>query len=196
MTPSADNDHVIGHDHAVPAARCGDGTDGAFLAFRGATGSVVAVTDKDAGACMARLGPEEDRASGQASRLCPANSEDGRTDEARRCRSSRYNAIVMSSRWLRSRSRVSWAADVGSSIRRGRLRAASGTASGWLELRSGGAIGERRGCYPGLTGDVAEGDCRLQRPGMVSREPGETGTRQIGPASNWRASASGTSPLQ
>src|SRR5664280_3067601 len=52
--------------------------------------------------------------------------------QTRRCRSSRYGAIVMSSRLLRSRSRVSWAADVGSPIRRGRLRDASETASGWF----------------------------------------------------------------
>ena len=134
MPPSADHDHVIGHDNAVPAARCGDGTEGAVLAFGGARSTVAAVADEDAGAGLARLRPKEDRASGQASRLYPANGEDGRTDEALSV--VQDNAIVMSSRWLRSRSRVSWAADVGSSIRRGRLRDASETASGWFVHRS------------------------------------------------------------
>ena len=82
VPPSADHDHVIGHDNAVPASRCGDGTEGGFLAFGGARSAVAAVPDEDAGAGLARLGPEENRASGQASRLYPANSEDGPTDEA------------------------------------------------------------------------------------------------------------------
>ena len=81
-TPSADHDHVIGVDNAVPAACCGDGTEGALLAFGGVRGTVAAVSDEDARAGLARLRPEEDRASGQASSLCPADSEDGRTDEA------------------------------------------------------------------------------------------------------------------
>ena len=82
MPPSADHDHVIGHDNAVPAACCGDGTEGAFLAFGGARSTVAAVTDEDASAGLPRLRPEEDRASGQASSLYPAKSEDGRADEA------------------------------------------------------------------------------------------------------------------
>jgi len=72
--PSADHDHVMGHDNAVPAACCGDGTEGAVLAFGGAWSPVAAVPDEDAGAGLTRLGPEEDRASGQASSLYPANS--------------------------------------------------------------------------------------------------------------------------
>jgi hypothetical protein len=79
---SADHHQVIGHDNAVPAACCGDGTEGALLAFGGAGSAVAAVPDEDARAGLARLRPEEDRASGQASSLYPANSEDGRTDEA------------------------------------------------------------------------------------------------------------------
>ena len=82
MSPSADHDHVIGHDIAVPAACCGDGTEGAILAFGGARSTVATVADEDARAGLARLRSEEDRASGKASRLYPANSEDGRTDEA------------------------------------------------------------------------------------------------------------------
>lgn len=81
MPPSADHDYVIGHDNAVPTARCGDGTEGALLAFGGARSAVTTVANEDAGAGVARLGPEEDRASGQASRFYPANREDGRTNE-------------------------------------------------------------------------------------------------------------------
>jgi len=47
-----------------------------------ARGTVGAVAEEDARVGLARLGPEEARASGQASSLYPANSEDGRTDEA------------------------------------------------------------------------------------------------------------------
>jgi len=61
--PSADHDHVIGHDNAVPAACCGDGTEGAVLALCGArstvaaVAAVAAVADEDAGAGLARLRP-------------------------------------------------------------------------------------------------------------------------------------------
>ncbi len=82
MPSSTDHDHVIGHDNAVPAACCGDGTEGAFLAFGGAGSAVAAVPDEDAGAGLTRLGSEGHRASGQASSLYPAKSEDGRADEA------------------------------------------------------------------------------------------------------------------
>jgi hypothetical protein len=79
---SADHDHVIGHDNAVPAACCGDGTKGAVLAFGGARSTVAAAPNEGAGAGLAPLGPEENRASGQASSLYPANNENGRADKA------------------------------------------------------------------------------------------------------------------
>ena len=57
----ADHHEVIGGDDHVPAARCGDGTEGALLPFRGARSTVAAVTDEDAGAGLACLESEEDR---------------------------------------------------------------------------------------------------------------------------------------
>jgi hypothetical protein len=54
---SADHHQVIGHDNAVPAARCGDGTEGAVLAFGGARESIAAVADDNAVGCSAGLCP-------------------------------------------------------------------------------------------------------------------------------------------
>lgn len=82
MPPSADHHQVIGHDNAVPAARCGDGTEGALLPFCGARSPIAAVADEDAGAGLARLGSKEDRAGGQAGCLDPSDGEDGRADES------------------------------------------------------------------------------------------------------------------
>jgi hypothetical protein len=54
---SADHDHVIGHDNAVPAASSSNGTEGALLCFRGARESVAAVADDNAAGCSAGLYP-------------------------------------------------------------------------------------------------------------------------------------------
>ncbi|MHB8318239.1 MAG: hypothetical protein ACYDEP_03250 [Acidimicrobiales bacterium] len=62
----ADHHQVIVQDNPVPAARSSDGTKGALLGFGGAGGPPAAVPDEDAGAGLARLRPEEDRASGRA----------------------------------------------------------------------------------------------------------------------------------
>jgi hypothetical protein len=61
MSPSADHDHVIGHDNAVPVARFGDGTEGSLLGFCGARSTVAAVAGVGAGAGLACLRPERDR---------------------------------------------------------------------------------------------------------------------------------------
>ena len=118
MPPSADHDHVIGHDDAVPGCMLRRCTEGAFLPFCGARSTVAAVADEDAGAGLARLGTEEDRASGQASRLYPANGEDGRTDEAVPVVQVQRHRDVLP--MVAEQVSGGWAADVGSSIRRGR----------------------------------------------------------------------------
>lgn len=79
--PSADHEHMIGHDNAVPAVPCGDGMERALLAFCGAQSTIAAVADEDAGAGLARLRPEEDRVSGEPGCLNPPHGEGGRADE-------------------------------------------------------------------------------------------------------------------
>ncbi len=76
----ADHHQVIVQDNPVPAARSSDGTKGALLGFGGAGGPPAAVPDEDAGAGLARLRPEEDRASGRAGRLNVAHSEERHAD--------------------------------------------------------------------------------------------------------------------
>ncbi len=72
---------MIGDHDAVAAARSGEGTECAFLPFRGARSSVATISDKDHRARLARPGTEENRAGGEASGLHPPDGEEHRADQ-------------------------------------------------------------------------------------------------------------------